>query len=275
MKQVGRVEVDEGLHLGFEVHGSDSSHPPLVLVHGFMGSAASWDDLPERLARRRRVIVPDLPGHGRSDRSVTPADYRVPRMAALLGRLAEHLRATGADWLGYSMGGRIVLAGVAEGSIAPRRLVLESSSPGLEQASDRAARCADDEALALRLETEGLAPFVDDWLRRPLFSTLPAAARARARAVRIGNDPQALAACLRGGGTGSQRSYWEDLGRIQAPTRILTGGRDLKFTALGRRMADALPQGTLSTLAGVGHALHAEAPARWMAEVSAWIDTDD
>ncbi|MGH3129839.1 MAG: alpha/beta fold hydrolase, partial [Gaiellaceae bacterium] len=40
--------------------------PPLVLIHGLAGNAENWVDLAPRLARGRRVLIPDLPGHGGS-----------------------------------------------------------------------------------------------------------------------------------------------------------------------------------------------------------------
>lgn len=275
MKRIERIEVAEGVRLGVEIHGSESERPPLVLVHGFMGSAGSWGDLPERLAADRRVIVPELPGHGRSDGSGDPGRYEVPEVADLLGRMAQHLEAPEAAWLGYSMGGRIVLAGVAEGAINPRRLLLESCSPGLEEPSDRRARRAADEALAAQLESEGMEPFVDRWLGLPLFSTLPVHTLARARELRLANDPRSLAACLRGGGTGAQRSYWTDLPQIDVPTLVLTGRADRKFTDLGRRMVAALPRARLSALPEVGHAVHVEAPGDWRSEVTGWLDAVD
>ena len=46
--------------------------PPLVLVHGLGGAASNWNGLVPALARRHRVLVPDLPGQGgRSGRDVT------------------------------------------------------------------------------------------------------------------------------------------------------------------------------------------------------------
>ena len=40
--------------------------PPVLLVHGLGGSALNWVEVAPALARKRRVLVPDLPGHGRS-----------------------------------------------------------------------------------------------------------------------------------------------------------------------------------------------------------------
>ncbi len=279
-REVVRVEVDTGLSLRAEIWGRGAGReaPPLVLVHGFMGSAPAWGELPARLARTRTVVVPELPGHGGSDRPGDPEVYRVPRVAALLARLASALALDPADWLGYSMGGRIVLAGVAEGHLAPRRAILESASPGLADAGDRARRRALDEDRAAALERDGIGAFVDGWLELPLFATqrrLPAPVRARERRRRLGADPAALAACLRRGGTGTQPSYWDSLGAVTSPTLLLTGSLDEKFEALARRMAEALPRARRIAVAGAGHAVHLEDPRAWQAAVEGFLGPAD
>lgn len=266
MKRSSRVEVEVGLHLRVEVHGPEKAASAVVLVHGFMGSAASWGDLPQRLSADRRVVVPELPGHGGSDRPTAPSMYRVPRIARMLQRVAVAVDADDADWLGYSMGGRIVLAGAAEGVLSPRSLILESTSPGLETEALRAARRTADEALAGRLEQGRLERFVDDWLQLPLFSSLallPDAVRERERRLRLSNDPVALAAALRGGGTGMQRSYWSALAALSCPSLLLTGDEDRKFSALADRMSAMMPDARRGRIAGVGHAVHVESPSAW------------
>lgn len=265
------IDGGEGVGLRAAVHGDPTPNPPLVLVHGFMGSAAGWGPLAARLAARRQVIAPDLVGHGGSWAPSDPAEYAVERVAERLARLAEALGASGADWLGYSMGGRILLAGVAGGVIRPRRLILESTTPGLEGEAERAERRAADEDRARRLVRDGIEPFVDGWLGGPLFATLPGAVRPRARAVRLGNRPEAMAAALRGGGTGSQPSQWPHLARITVPTLLITGDLDRKFTRLAHRMAAALPHAVPVSVAGAGHAVHLEVPEQWLEATEAWL----
>src|SRR5580704_16493068 len=51
------------------------SGPPLVLVHDYLSSRVAWDDVLPRLATNFRVIVPDLPGFGESEKP-PPARYR-------------------------------------------------------------------------------------------------------------------------------------------------------------------------------------------------------
>lgn len=80
---------------------------PLLLVHGLGSSGHGWAPVLEALAESRQVILPDLPGHGR-----TPAEEDSGTFAGLVRSLAAWLKAeqlTGVDMVGSSLGGRIVL----------------------------------------------------------------------------------------------------------------------------------------------------------------------
>jgi pimeloyl-ACP methyl ester carboxylesterase len=81
--------------------------PPLVLVHGLGGAAYNFTHLAPLLARRRRVLVPDLPGHCGTE--PLPALESLSDLAAHVVRVAEHERMVPAAVLGYSMGGLVAL----------------------------------------------------------------------------------------------------------------------------------------------------------------------
>ena len=66
-----------------------------------------------------------------------------------------------------------------------------------------------DEALAARLERDGLEPFLDAWLAQPLFAGLPPEAAVRGRAAE--NTVEGLAESLRQAGTGAQDPLWDRL----------------------------------------------------------------
>ena len=241
------------------------SGPPLLLVHGFLGSRTSWGDLPARLGSVHSVAV-DLPGHGVSDGGLTPAELAVPRVARLLAELQDRVFERPAAWLGYSMGGRIALAAAAEG-LPVSRLLLESAGPGLGNEAERQERRRADRDRAERLRTGGIEAFVDDWLKLPLFrglDALPAEERAAARAERVRQDPHRMAAWLLGAGTGSQPDYRPSLPRLNLPVHLIVGSEDAKYVALAREMMDVLPRGRLSIVPGSGHVVHREAPGRWV-----------
>ena len=258
--------------------GERSERPPVILLHGFTGSSAAWGDrILAGLASTRRVIAVDLPGHGLSR---IPEGEPAPDMeetVCLVGECLEAHEVERADWIGYSMGGRVALAAAVLSPDRIRRLVLESASPGLEAEEEREARRAEDELLAASIEERGLERFVDQWMSLPLFETqqrLPADVLEVARERRLANDPRGLALALRGLGTGSQPNFWPDLPLVRHPTLLVTGGRDSKYEGIAERMGAALPDVRWATLASAGHTVHLEAPGAWLDAVTAFLDRD-
>ena len=103
------VTMRDGLRLHAEVLGEGE---PLLLIHGFTGSAGAWgEELLSGLARAHRVVAVDLLGHGKSEYSSDPERYRVDELLQDLGQILDALDIEAARWLGYSMGGRLALAG--------------------------------------------------------------------------------------------------------------------------------------------------------------------
>lgn len=267
-----RVPVEEGLALRVHERGAG---PPLLLLHGFTGSVEAWGEpLLAALACGHRVLAVDLHGHGRSDAPADPARLTVERVVDDLARVLEALDAPRATWVGYSMGGRVALAAAALRPGRVDRLVLESASPGLASAEERRQRREDDEARARDLEEGGIEAFVERWMALPLFATqrsLPRPVREAERRRRLGNRPGALAASLRGMGTGSQPSFWEALPSVRAPALLLTGAEDAKFRGLADAMAASLPDARRRDVAGAGHAVHLEAPDAWIEAVRGFL----
>ncbi len=81
------------------------SGPPLLLVHGLMATGDMFESIVGCFAVRHRVIVPDLPGHGRS--RLLPPPYTAAQAASHLSRLLEFLGVGSTAVLGYSQGGAV------------------------------------------------------------------------------------------------------------------------------------------------------------------------
>jgi 3-oxoadipate enol-lactonase len=81
--------------------------PPLVLVHGLGGAASNWTELVPLLARRHRLLVPDLPGHGGS--TALPGVSGLEPFADRVAAVAEREGMLPAPVVGHSLGGMIVL----------------------------------------------------------------------------------------------------------------------------------------------------------------------
>lgn len=269
------VTLRDGLRIGVRDIGSNRSDPPLLLLHGFSGSSHSWGEpLLARLSAGRRLIAVDLPGHGESDVPAEAGRFAFAAIVADLADLLDTLEVATAVWIGYSMGGRLALGA---GLFVPdrvSRLVLESASPGLATESERAERRLSDELLARRIESNGIGAFVNEWETQPLFMSqrrLPKTDRAELRRRRMGNRPVALAACLRGLGTGMQPSLWSALEHVSVPTLLIAGHEDPKFVHTNERMLEALPDARLEVVANAGHTVHLEQPDAWESAVETFV----
>jgi len=111
---------------------------PVLLVHGLGGAAGNWVALAPLLLRERRLLVPELPGHGGS--SPLPAAPSLNAYADPLAALLEHEGAPSAAVVGHSLGGAITLRLAIRRPEAVRALVLAGAA-GISSAT-RSARYA-------------------------------------------------------------------------------------------------------------------------------------
>jgi 2-succinyl-6-hydroxy-2,4-cyclohexadiene-1-carboxylate synthase len=228
---------------------------PLLLLHGFTQTGRGWDEVARHLAGERyRPLAPDLRGHGAAA-SRRPIDFDA--CVADVARLGGERFALA----GYSMGGRLALHVALAHPARVSRLVLISTTAGIEDHAERERRRAADEQLAGWMEGRLMTEVADRWGAQPLFAHQSPEVAAAARADRLGNQPEHLAAALRGIGTGVMEPLWDRLGELELEAVVLAGELDAKFVALARRLAGGLPHAALTIVPGAGHALPLEAPA--------------
>lgn len=112
-----------GLHLYYETHGDGA---PIVLLHGGLMSSETLGPLIAPLvAAGRRVIAPDLQGHGRTADIDRPIDVRL--MADDIAALIRHLDLGRPDVVGYSLGGGVAFQTAVKYPELVRRLVSVSA----------------------------------------------------------------------------------------------------------------------------------------------------
>ena len=248
----------------------------LVLLHGFAGTGRTWDGVVKLLAPERYTpLALDLPGHGEArglpgreeawslpgreearglpGREQAGIDFDAC-VGYILGQSPERF-----VLVGYSLGGRLGLHIALAAPERVSRLVLVSSTAGIADVAERAERRAADDAIAERLEGRTFAEFMDRWEAQPVFAGDPPEVHAAMRAEQQRNQPRALAAVLRGIGTGVMPPLWDRLAELQMSTAVLVGDRDVKFHAAGRRMVELLPNAELRIVPG-GHRLPLENP---------------
>jgi 2-succinyl-6-hydroxy-2,4-cyclohexadiene-1-carboxylate synthase len=246
--------------------GSGPSTRPLVLLHGFTQTGASWAPIVAELEGRSPIIVPDAPGHGGSSRVRADLWRTADLLVGTVGRPAL--------WVGYSMGGRTSLHVALAHPDQVEGLVLISATAGIGAPEERDARRAADDALAARIEADGTEAFLDFWLAQPLFSTLPPGSAGREE--RLANTPDGLASSLRLAGTGSQEPLWARLAELRErslPVLLIAGDLDTKYRDQAYRMASAIgPSARVLIVSGAGHACHLEQPRVVSAAISAMAD---
>lgn len=238
-----------GSRLAAVVSGSG---PRLVLVHGFTQTGRSMEPLATALSGYE-LVRPDLPGHGRSPAPEGDLWSAASALGASFGTSA---------YLGYSLGGRVCLHLALLNPALVTRLVLVSTTAGIRDERGRDVRRRADEELASRLLEGGdatLPGFLEEWLQRPLFSTLE---RTTADMdSRLENSAAGLASSLRHHGTGLQAPLWDRLSELEMPVLVVAGSRDERFAAVGRAMADAIGSNArFALIDGAGHSVPLERP---------------
>jgi pimeloyl-ACP methyl ester carboxylesterase len=250
--------------------------PPLALVHGLGGSAANWCELAPLLARRRRVVAPDLPGHGGSTplQAVSGLEPYADRVAAVMEREGM----LPAPIVGHSLGGMVVLrlalrrpdtvqaivlagsAGLSIGQTWPRTLLSVFSVVRPGRLAGRYRSTVARSALLRRLvfgvvsvsDPVGLSDSaVDGFLSGQVLHTDIGSAW---NALRV-DDPR------------------QELERLRCPVLVLWGADDVQLP-----LDDAFEyvrrlRAPLRVVAGCGHLLIGERPAACAHAIETFLDT--
>jgi pimeloyl-ACP methyl ester carboxylesterase len=220
----------DGVRLAYRELGQGRA---LVLIHGYTGHASmAWlqSGIAARVAAHGyRVIMPDLRGHGDSDRPHDPAAYPPDVLAEDGLALIAHLGLTDYDLGGYSLGGRTVVRMLARGAAPSRAFV---GGQGLEAILHTAGRGGH-----YRHALTGSGSFQPGSPEQAIVDWVTAS----------GGDPVALALVL----DTFTDTPPEALADITVPVLVLTGVQD-GHHATAAALAGALPAGQHVTLPG-GH----------------------
>ena len=232
-----------------------------VLLHGFTQTSRSWNRYIDFIDPQQSIIRVDAPGHGGS--STVAADLTTTAQMVVE-------QCGFGDYIGYSMGARLALHIALLRPENIRRLVLVSSSPGLQSPNERLTRVNSDEKLAREIAEIGVATFVEKWLSGPLFAGLtstPADIQDRLR-----NSSDGLASSLRLCGTGAQQSLWDRLPELKMPVLLIVGERDQKFLQIGHEMKSRIGMSAeLVVIENAGHSVHLEQPEHCQSVIASFL----
>jgi 2-succinyl-6-hydroxy-2,4-cyclohexadiene-1-carboxylate synthase len=248
----------EDVRLSYFVAGEGA---PVTLLHGFTQNGRSWQEVISRMPEGWMWIVPDLRGHGET-RTSPGAPCSLDACTRDLDMLWDHLGVARTHLAGYSMGGRLALHVAARRPERILSLLTIGAHAGLEEEA-REGRRLGDEALAQRIEQEGLEAFVNHWSSLPLFAALERrgpAFVAQIRAERMTNHVAGLACSLRGMGAGVMEPLWTELRTVRFPCTFVAGQLDHGYVTSARRLAATVPDGHIEVVPRAGHTVHQERP---------------
>jgi 2-succinyl-6-hydroxy-2,4-cyclohexadiene-1-carboxylate synthase len=238
----------------------DRSLPPLLLLHGWMGSSLDYFQPIELLTEHFYCIAIDLPGHGKTETS----DYGFAATASGIIGILDELKISKCALTGYSFGGRLALYLWLNYPTRFSRLLLESASLGLPTTAAKAARIASDKLTIERLNTLPLAEFIDDWYRQPIFIGMTQSDRFTELVERrLDNRIDRLVRSILQAGLARQPYLGDRMAIDARPISLSVGELDRKFVNIGREITRSYPHVTLNIAPNCSHNLHFQQPSLW------------
>jgi 3-oxoadipate enol-lactonase len=226
---------------------------PLFLFHSLLSDRASFDAIVPRLAQSFRVIVPELPGFGKS----AAVDGG---LAGVADRMAEAVRdGAGGDEaivLGNGYGGFVALQMAIRHPDIATKLILADCGAAFSEPGREAFR-----NMAAASKAKGLSAITDVAMRRLFAAEFqarhPDLMRDRREAF-LRTDPEVFrAAC----GALAELDLRPELGRVKVPVLVLVGEHDEATPPpMSHELAAGLPQAHLETIAGCAHVPQLQSP---------------
>jgi len=261
---IAQTEIDlpTGVRMHFVEQGpADGS--TLVLLHGYSDSGFSFSRVAPALSTARRVIVPDLRGHGRSSRPV--AGYTMDDLAADVVALLDVLGVETAVVVGHSMGSLVAQRIAASFPGRVEALVLVGSAPSIHDLPGLDEFRAEIDGLTDPVPEGFVRSFQESTVALPIPAEFMDGVVAESLRLPARVWQQLLAGML---ATGPVRA-----GEVRVPTLLQWGAEDGVFS---RDQQDELlalfPGARLIVYDAVGHAPHWESPETFAVDLEAFLD---
>lgn len=249
-----------GERIAYAVYPHGDGGPPLVLLHGFTASAASFAANLPRLREHFTVITVDLLGHGGSDAPAETGPYTPEPAVARIAGLLDELDIDEALFCGHAAGGALALRFGLDYPERTAGVVLINSNSAAGTPEWRRETQLRLEEMARQLRTEGIDALRDSRLNPARASRLPDASRealaanfARLTADGVAGTAEGLVA---------QVNAFERLPGLTVPVLVVAGERDPDFVHNAPRLVAQMRRNLVRmvTIEGAGHAANLERP---------------
>lgn len=264
-------------HLFVDATYYNTNKPTILFIHGFSGSSLDWKEIIPQIDENFSCIALDLIGHGQSSAPNDIVEYEQLTLVNHLKEILDLLSINKAILCGYSMGGRLSLSFAEDYRERVHGLILESTSPGIQENNQRNERLHSDKLLAENIHKNGIEWFVDYWMNLPIFSSqkqLSTSILNRIKISKLNNNPDDLANSLLGFSQGKMKPCWENLTTFTFPIQLIVGESDKKYCLINDQMNQQLQNSTFSIVQNAGHNIHLEKPSDFVILVNRFLRTN-
>ncbi|MDG2026919.1 MAG: alpha/beta hydrolase [Acidimicrobiales bacterium] len=260
----------EGFSLAWDEWGSGDG-PPLVLVHGFSGSAHDFDLHIDALSADRRVLAIDHRGHGRSSNSLDEETYTVDHIVDDVIDWLSHTVDAPIDLLGHSMGGRVALRfALARRDLLNSMILMDTTAWSFGIEDPEVAEMITGFFGSITLDTPmGQVPESPE---TPLIAAAtPGDWQARKDELSAAFDPMACKAL--GLALFGDRLEQVDhrLGDIDAPVTVIAGEHDHPYVDHAHALADGVANGQAVIIEGAYHSPQLTHQSDWLTAVQSHL----
>lgn len=219
---------------------SGRDRPNVVFLHGFLGCPTDWREYIESFSGSFAVLAPPLPGHA----GVPPASF---------GDFLDSLEFP-AHFVGYSMGGRVLLELLKTRPDRVLSATIISAHPGLRSEKELLEKKQSEARILDELTSQPLSDFLQKWYSAPLFQYfLPPENRTN-------NDPYELSAVLREFSIVKQSSFWNHIPYFTNKLLWIFGSLDEKYQEIGRQIKKVAPSSKVAIINGCTHPVFLQKP---------------
>jgi 2-succinyl-6-hydroxy-2,4-cyclohexadiene-1-carboxylate synthase len=257
-----------GERIGYELYPHPESAPPLVLLHGFTASKASFEANLAGFQEHFTVITVELLGHGDSDAPDDPILYRPERAIRRILQLLDHLGYQRVLLCGHSLGGALALRLALDAPEWVAGLIVINSSSAAGNPAWREASRPRMQEMADRLRAEGSTEFMKSTRLYPAHSKrLDPLSRELLTRDFDRLKPEGLA------GTAESLvidvNVWERHPVLSVPMLLVVGEKDADFAPNAAGFMERFPPDLTRTvrLPLAGHAANIEQPREFEAAV--------
>src|SRR5882762_10352058 len=252
-----------GARIHYIIEGADGA-PVLAFSNSLGANCSMWDPQAEKLRKKFQILRYDTRGHGQT--SVPPGPYSMEQLGKDVLGLLDKLRLGRVHFCGLSMGGMI---GMWLGIHAPDRLdklVLSNTGAKIGTEESWRSRIAAVEKGGMKSIAAGV---MERWFT-PAFRRKEPATVARIQKNLEGTHPEGYGSCC-----AAVRDYdcREQLGKIGAPTLVITGAHDPATPAAEGRFLAAHIRGARYVELEAAHLSNIEDQERFTREVEAFLDS--